>query len=249
MTGGTISGQMQITDPATGKPVSQVEIGTSSIITVRYVATGTTGLGNDFAPHGEFAISSGGPQSGEKLEFSEDYLDETGNPPYSAETEWVIQSNRLGTSTFTATLGVANRYVPNGWVSQNWGEESGYALSCASGMTLTLSTQLIVVPAKPGVRAISLLPSKGVSGGTADLKYRIEGTRKPTQERVVLVTLGGKSLKRAASGFGKNPTNGRTSFEIKIPRSMKPGRYVWCVSTHAKGSGWSDYKCAALTVT
>ena len=249
MTGGTISGQMQITDPATGKPVTQVEAGTSITIAVRYVATGTTSVLNDFVPHGEFAISSGGPQSGEKLNFDEDYLNETSDPPHAAETEWVVQANRLGTTTITATLGVANRYVPKGWVSQNWGEEDGYALSCASGMTLTLSTQIVVVAAKPGVRAISLLPSKGTSGGTSVFKYRIEGTRKPTQERVVLVTLGGKTLKRETSRFGKNPGSGRTSYEIKIPKSIKPGRYAWCVSTRAKGSDWSDYKCAALTVT
>ena len=249
MTGGTISGQMQITDPVTGKPVTQVEVGTSITIAVRYVATGTTSVLNDFVPHGEFAISSGGPQSGEKLNFDEDYLNETSDPPHAAETEWVVQVNRLGTTTITATLGVANRYVPKGWVSQNWGEEDGYALSCASGMTLTLSTQIVVVAAKPGVRAISLLPSKGTSGGTSVFKYRIEGTRKPTQERVVLVTLGGKTLKRETSRFGKNPGSGRTSYEIKIPKSIKPGRYAWCVSTRAKGSDWSDYKCAALTVT
>jgi hypothetical protein len=249
MTGGAISGQIQITDPATGKPVTQVEVGSSSIIAVRYVATGTTGLFNDFVPHGEFAISSGGPQSGEKLTFDEDYLNETGDPPHIAETEWVVQANRVGTTTFTATLGVANRYVPKSWISQNWGEEDGYSLSCASGMTLTLSAKLIVVPAKAGVRAISLLPSKGASGGTFVLKYRIEGTRKPTQERVVIVTLGGKTVKRETSRFGKNPGNGRTNYEITVPKSIKPGRYAWCVSTRAKGSGWSDYKCAALTVT
>lgn len=241
MWNGTIEGELRLLDPATGKQVTQVEQGATILIAIDYLATSYDG--NVFTPHGEFAVSDGKQQLGEKLKIN----DIASVSQHTGSTGWTYTANALGTQTITATLGVANTYE-----GADYGSEwipGDYTLACSPGMTLSLSAQVNVVPAKPGVRAISLLPSKGVSGGSAKLKYRIEGTRKPTQERIALLTMGGKILKRETSKLGKNPGSGRTTYVIGIPKSIKAGRYVWCVSTRAQGTDWSDYKCAALTVT
>jgi hypothetical protein len=240
MYSGTIDGQLRLINATTGKPVTEVEQGATFLIAVDYVATSYE---NVFTPHGEFAVSDGTTQIGEKLKIN----DIVSKYQHTASTGATFTANQLGLQTITATLGVASTFE-----AADYGDEwipGKYTLACAPGMTLSLSAQFNVVPAKPGVRAISLLPSKATSGGKALLKYRIEGTRKPTQERVVLLTLGGKALKRETSRVGKNPGRGRTTYEIVIPRSIKPGSYAWCVSTRAQGGKWSDYKCAALTVS
>jgi hypothetical protein len=241
MTSGAIAGTIRLVDPTTGKAVSTVEQGATILISVDYAATSYSG--NVFTPHGEFAISDGKQQVGEKLKIN----DIQSLSQHTASTGWTFTANALGLQTITATLGVASTYEGADYDTE-W-VPGDYALACSPGMTLSLSAQFNVVPAKPGVRAISLLPSKATSGGKALLKYRIEGTRKPTQERVVLLTLGGKTLKRETSRLGKNPGNARTTYEIGIPRSIKPGSYAWCVSTRAQGGKWSDYKCATLTVS
>ena len=240
MYSGTIEGQLRLINATTGKPVTEIEQGGTFLIAVDYTATSYE---NVFTPHGEFAVSDGTTQIGEKLKIN----DIVSRYQHTASTGATFTANQLGLQTITATLGVASTFEAadygDAWIPGK------YTLACAPAMTLSLSAQFNVVPAKPGVRAISLLPSKGISGGNALLKYRIEGTRKPTQERVLLLTVGGKTLKRETSRIGKNPGSRRTTYEIGIPRSIKPGGYVWCVSTRTQGGPWSDYKCAALTVT
>ena len=241
MTSGAIAGSIRLIDPTSGKAVTTVSEGATVLIAVDYAASSYSG--NVFTPHGEFAISDGKQQLGEKLKIN----DIVSLSQHTASTGWTLTANTLGPQTVVATLGVAGTYEGADY-DTDWVPGS-YTLACSPGMTLTLSAQFNVVPAKPGVRAISLLPSKAASGSTARLKYRIEGTRKPTQERVVLLTLGGKTLKRETSRIGKNPGRGRTTYEIGIPRSIKPGSYAWCVSTRPQGGNWSDYKCSTLTVT
>lgn len=242
MTSGTIAGTIRLVDPTSSKAVSTVSQGATILIAIDYATSSYSG--NAFTPHGEFAISDGKQQLGEKLKIN----DIKSLTQHTASTGWTFTANALGPQTVVATLGVASTYEEGDDDDTNWVPGS-YTLACSPGMTLTLSAQFNVVPAKPGVRAISLLPSKAASGSTARLKYRIEGTRKPTQERVVLLTLGGKTLKRETSPIGKNPGRGRTIYEIGIPRSIKPGSYAWCVSTRPQGGNWSDYKCSTLTVT
>lgn len=98
-----------------------------------------------------------------------------------------------------------------------------------------------------GPRVSAVRPVQGQAGRVAVFRYRVSKERSTTQEALGIYRKGSsKAVAMVLTKWGKN--RGAIGVRWKLPNSLKPGIYTWCVVSKDQSGNVGDGNCSKLTV-